>query len=118
MFWPEDWSAHWLDEITTLSGIVAVSAAVYFHVVLLREFGPPLWVMRIHHAILAMLPLKLVLLFVFQQSMLALQINMGEVLFSPVIFFVSVFFLSAWNRNQTPDRPVLARWVVLSKWEY
>ena len=72
VFWPEDWNAHWLDEITTLSGIVAVSAAVYFHVVLLREFGPPLWVVRIHHAILAMLPLKLVLLCVCQQVMLVL----------------------------------------------
>ena len=56
---------------------------------------------------------KLVLLFVFHQNMLALQINMAEVLLAPVVFFLSVFFVSAWDPHQTNDRPVLARWVVL-----
>ncbi len=113
VFWPEGWSAHWLDETTTLSGIVAVSSAVYFHVVLLREFNPPRWIVHVHRMMLGLLPVKL-LLVAAQQSMLALQINMAEVLLAPFIFLLSVLVARVWSQQQSPQRPVLTRWVVLS----
>ena len=111
VFWPEDWPAHWLDETTTLFSILAVSAAIFFHVVLLREFEPRAWSVWVHRMLLSLLPIKL-LLFAAQHSMLALQINMLEVLVAPSLFFLTALTARAWS-SQTPRRPVLARWVVV-----
>ncbi len=112
VFWPADWDVHWLDKTTTLFSILAVSAAVYFHVVLLREFDPPRWMVRIHRMVLGLLPVKL-LLFAAQQPILALNLNMLEVLLAPFMFLLTVLVARVWATPGTPQRPVLARSVVL-----
>ena len=112
VFWPADWSAHWLDQATSLFSVLAVSAAVFFHVVLMREFDPPHWLARVHLGMLGLLPLKLVLL-ATEQAMLALRINMLEVLLAPCIFLLSAVRSRVWTNPPAQQRPVLARWVVV-----
>ena len=114
VFWPADWPALWLDGSTTLFSILAVSAAIHFHVVLLREFGPPRWLTRVHLALLALLPIKLLLAFAADEPILALRINMLEVLLAPVIFLLSVWLATGWKQETPADRrPILARWVAV-----
>ena len=114
VFWPVQWPAQWLDTTTTLFSILAVSAAIYFHVVLLSEFSPPRWLTQIHRGLLSLLPVKLLLVLAVHEPRLALEINMVEVLLTPVIFLLSVFLANGWSKA-TPirQRPVLARWVAV-----
>lgn len=114
VFWPVQWPAQWLDTTTTLFSILAVSAAIYFHVVLLSEFSPPRWLTQIHRGLLSLLPVKLLLVLAIHEPRLALEINMVEVLLTPVIFLLSVFLANGWSQA-TPmrQRPVLARWVAV-----
>ncbi len=114
VFWPAQWPAQWLDTTTTLFSILAVSAAIYFHVVLLSEFSPPRWLTQIHRGLLSLLPVKLLLVLAVHEPRVALEINMFEVLLMPVIFLFSVFMATGWSKA-TPahQRPVLARWVAV-----
>ena len=105
--WPTEWPASVLDEATTVFSIVAVSFAVLFHVLLIREFSPPRWVQRVHWALLALQPVKLLVLASGRPS-LALQINMIEVLCIPFIFLSSVLFAKGWAASPL-NRPTLAR---------
>ena len=110
-FWPQNWQAWALNNLTTFFSIAAVSAAVWFHVLLIREFKPPRWIRRMHGALLALLPLKLLLL-AFGWPTLALQLNMNEVLFAPFIFLVSVWLCKGWGQA-SPQRPALSKPVVV-----
>ncbi len=114
VFWPAQWPAQWLDTTTTLFSILAVSAAIYFHVVLLSEFSPPRWLTQIHRGLLSLLPVKLLLVLAVHEPRVALEINMVEVLLMPVIFLLSVLLARGWS-HATPvrQRPVLARWVAV-----
>ncbi len=114
VFWPAAWPAPWLDTTTSLFSILAVSAAIYFHVVLLAEFSPPRWLKQVHRGLLSLLPVKLLLLLAANEPRLALQINMVEVLLTPVIFLSSVLLAKGWSKA-TPlhQRPILARWVAV-----
>lgn len=111
-FWPEHWPAPWLDQTVTFFSITAVSSAVLFHVLLLRELSPPRWMQRLHIAIVAMLPVKLVLMVVW--PVMALRMNMIEVLISPIVFLCSVIWARGWSNPQVTQRPPLAKPVVLS----
>lgn len=109
--WPHDWPAWVLDETATVFSITAVSAAIWFHVLLIREFTPRLWIGRLHHAMVALLPLKLCMLLLGWTTP-ALQLNMFEVLLAPPIFLGSVLAATGW-RQPSPRRPTLARPVVI-----
>lgn len=112
-YWPADWPAHWLDETTSLFSMLAVSAAIYFHLVLIREFDPHPWMAYLQRLLLALLPVKLVLLFVADLPLLALRINMIEVLVGPIVFFVSVLLARGWAHAAVPRRPILGRTAVV-----
>lgn len=112
VLWPASWPAHWLDTSTTLFSTLAVSAAIYFHVVLAREFVPPAWVVQIHRALLALLPVKLLLL-VAGLPIWALRINMVEVLLVPPLFLLTVLLCTGWKTTSSSQRPLLARWLVV-----
>ena len=58
-FWPQHWPATLLDQVTTVFSITAVSMAIFFHVLMIREFSPPPWVQQLHVGMLLLLPLKL-----------------------------------------------------------
>jgi len=112
-FWPSHWSAHWLDELTTLGSILAVSGAALFHVTLTREFDLPPWVRRLQNALLALEPIKLLMVLLTDQARLALHINMIEVLLAPMFFLVGVLTARGWRQAQPAQSPLLARSVVL-----
>lgn len=109
-FWPAEWPAEWLYHATKFFSIAAVSAAVLFHVLLLREFSPPAWARRVQLGLLALFPLKVGLLMA-GWPMQALRLNMLEVLVAPLIFLLSAGFARGWTSTQ--QRPVLSRSVVL-----
>jgi signal transduction histidine kinase len=110
-FWPENWPAWLVNELTIFFSIFAVSSAVLFHVLLIREFKPPRWIQLMLWAMLALLPLKLLIL-AFGWTTLALQVNMKEVLLAPLIFLVSVFLSKGWDQG-SPQRPALSKPVVV-----
>lgn len=111
-FWPAGWPAAWLDTTTTLSSIFAVSAAIYFHILLIQEFEPPPWVGYLLRVPMLLVPIKLLLVF-FDQSMLALRINMVEILLTPFLFLGAVSLARVWDQQENLVKPVLARWVVI-----
>ena len=111
-FWPDHWPPSMLSALTTIFSITAVSAAVLFHVLLIREFNPPRWVERLHLGMLALLPLKLMILALGWPTM-ALQLNMYEVLFSPLIFLASVLLCKGWGQA-VAQRPALSKPVVVA----
>lgn len=110
-FWPADWQASSLDQTVTFFSITAVSSAVLFHALLLRELSPPIWMQRLHIAMLTLLPIKLVLMAFW--PVMALRINMLEVLLSPIVFLVTVLLARGWSNPQVGQRPPLAKSVVL-----
>lgn len=112
VFWPDAWPAAGLNLMTTVFSILAVSMAVLFHVILLREFDPPSWLRRLLSLMVLLLPLKLWLVAAGYVS-LALRINMTEVLVTPLLFLCCALFARAWRVGQTAPRPLLARWVVV-----
>ena len=109
--WPKEWPAWLLDQSTTVFSITAVSAAIWFHVLLIREFLPPLWISRLHSCLLALLPLKLFML-ALGWPIAALQLNMYEVLLAPFIFLTSVLVAKGW-KEPLAIRPTLSRPVVI-----
>lgn len=111
-FWPLPWSAEWLNILTSVFSILAVSVAIYFHVVLIREFDPPRWLLRILQGLVLLLPVKLLLLFM-GHPLVALQMNMTEVLLTPMLLFLAVCLARGWSKEPAEQRPVLARWVVV-----
>ena len=110
-FWPDHWPASMLNGLTNIFSITAVSTAVLFHVLLIREFKPPRWVVLLHWALLALLPIKLMLL-AMDWPTLALQLNMHEVLLTPLIFLVSVVLCKGWGEANL-RRPALSKPVVV-----
>lgn len=112
-FWPAEWAAHWLDCTTSLFSLLAVSAAIYFHLLLIREFDPHPWMARLHALLLVLLPVKVWMVFVADMAMQALRINMIEVLLAPFFFFACVCMARGWRRQDPTARPILSRAVVL-----
>lgn len=112
VFWPDAWPASGLNQMTTVFSILAVSMAVLFHVVLIREFDPPPRLRQLLGLLWVLLPIKLFLVAGGYAS-LALRINMTEVLVTPMVFLCSVLLARAWSGERTAPQPLLARWVVV-----
>jgi signal transduction histidine kinase len=117
VFWPADWPAAWLDTTTSLSSILAVSAAIYFHILLILEFEPPPWMGYLLRLPMWLVPAKLLLIF-FDHVMLALRINMVEILLTPFLFLWAVSVARVWDKQENLDKPVLARWVVVGFYSF
>lgn len=112
VYWPAAWPAQALDTASSVFSCLAVGTAVYFHVVLLREFGLPGWLRWLHRVLLLLLPIKMVLLLTGMTT-LALRINMHEVLLAPLVFLLSAWLARGWQAGADLPRPLLPRWVVL-----
>ena len=108
--WPADWPAWLLDQVSSFFSITTLSTALWFHILLIREFDPPPWIGRVHQFLLALQPLKLLLLLGW--TPIALRVNMTEVLVNPVIFTLSVVLARGWKQAD-PSKPTLSRWVVI-----
>lgn len=112
VFWPDAWPAAGLNQMTTVFSILAVSMAVLFHVVLIREFDPPPRLRQLLGLLWFLLPIKLLLVAAGYVS-LALSINMTEVLVTPLFFLCGALFARAWSVGLAAPQPLLARWVVV-----
>ena len=114
VYWPADWPARWLDMTTTLFSILAVSTAIYFHTILIREFKPPRWATWGFRTMLALLPIKLLMMLLNEDmTLMALRINMLEVLLAPPVFLASVLLARGWTTAPESQRPILSRWVAV-----
>jgi two-component system, sensor histidine kinase LadS len=105
-FWPDPWPAWLLSQSTSFWSITAVSSAVVFHVLMTHEYGLPKWLQRLLYALVAMLPVKLTLLFT-GYSVVGLQLNMLEVLIAPLLFLMAAMLGRAWRHPDPEQRPVL-----------
>ena len=111
VLWPASWPAWVLDQTNSAFAMLAVSTAIAFHSLLIREFGPPRWWRYVHTGVLVFLPVKLLML-AGGWGRIALNLNMLEVLMAPPVFLVTVLLCTGW---QAPagQRPVLSRPVVI-----
>ncbi len=109
--WPLSWPAWPLDTVSSVLSITAVSSAVWFHVVFIKELDPPTVLKKTHQLMLWLLPLKGLLLFLGLTT-LALEINLIEVLVSPTLFFISVWKARGWRLDKA-RQPVLSHRVML-----
>lgn len=112
VLWPRDWPPLLLDRFTSFFSITAVSTAVLFHILLTREFSLPRWILRLYGAMLALWPLK-ILMVVTGHTIGALQLNMVELLLSPMVFLLAVLLARGWS-DDAPTRTVLSRPVVVA----
>ncbi len=110
--WPAQWSAWALDLSTSIFSMVAVSCAMVFHILLIREFSPRRWMVRIFWLMPLLLLVKITLLLTGGATV-ALQMNMFEVLISPFIFLLAVLTSQGWSAAHTGPKPALARAAVI-----
>lgn len=113
VYWPESWSAHSLDVLSSLFSMLATSSAIYFHLVFLSEFKPRAWSLWLMRGLVALLGVNLFLFFVMDRPRLALQINLSTVLITPVVMLISAIFAECWKQQGRTPRPLLPRSMVL-----
>lgn len=110
--WPETWPAVLIHHATSIWSMTAVSAAIFFHVLLTRDLKLPGWINWPYLTMLLLLPLKLVLLGL-GLGRIALQINMAEVLVAPFVFLVASMLGKSMNDARAGSLPTLSRTVIL-----
>ncbi len=113
IFWPQSWSAHSLDLLSSLFSMVATSAGIYFHLVFLSEFKPRLWTLWALRLLAGMLFVNLSLFFVFDMPRLALQINLSTVLITPVVLLIAALLARGWREQDSLNPPALPRRIVI-----
>lgn len=112
LIWPDAWAASGLDYLTSIFSILGVSCAVIFHVLLIREYNPPRWLKWVHAGMVALLPIKIAMM-AAGHTIESLQLNMAEVLWSPMVFLMTVM-LSKEPRASDASAPVLPRKLVIA----
>lgn len=110
--WPETWPAVLIHHATSIWSMTAVSAAIYFHVLLTHDLKLSVWIKRLYSVMLLLLPLKLILSG-FGFSRIALQINMIEVLVAPFVFLTASLLSKSQNEGVMGNLPALSRKVIL-----
>ena len=110
--WPAHWPAWALDLSTSVFSMVAVSCAMLFHILLILEFSPRRWMVRVFWLMPMLLIVKIALL-LYGGPILALRLNMTEVLVTPLFFLMAVMLSQGWSADHTGPRPALARPVVV-----
>ena len=113
VFWPHEWPAWMVDQFTTLFSILAVSSGMLFHTLFQSEFRPPRWIMRAYTLVWLVLATKLALM-VFGLPMIALRLNMMEVLLGPVFFLLSACLATGWVKPDAQTGPALSRPVFIA----
>jgi len=111
MLWPISLPAAVLDQYLSVMSVVAVATGLLFHLRLLDEIDPPQWCRRINQALLLWQGGKLLLLAANQTS-LALQINMMDVLVLP-IYLLLVATLGRSSRGDRAHQALLPAWLVI-----
>lgn len=110
--WPEHWSASALNQATSVFSMIAVSGAFLFHILLISEFQPRRWMQRVFWLMPVVLVIKISLL-IMGWPIVALRLNMTEILIAPFFFLAAVLWSQAWSAAEPSKRPALARPVVI-----
>lgn len=110
--WPEHWSASALNQATSVFSMIAVSGAFLFHILLISEFKPRRW-MRLGFWFMPVVLLIKISLLIMGWPIVALRLNMTEILIAPFFFLAAVLWSQAWSETDPGKRPVLARPVVI-----
>jgi signal transduction histidine kinase len=110
--WPLTWPAWALDQATSVFSMIAVSGAFLFHILLISEFKPSAWIQRTFWLMPIILAIKITLL-LRGWPIVALRLNMIEVLVGPILFLAAVWWAQGWSANEPSQRPALARPVVI-----
>lgn len=111
-FWPAAWPAEWLSHLTSVFSVLAVSTAIFFHVLHVNEFRPPAWMRFIFKGLILLLPIKFALLLTGHWRT-GLTLNMLEVLVSPTLFLLAVILARGWEPQHANGRPALKRHFIL-----
>lgn len=112
LLWPGSWPAAYLDHLTSVFSAVSVSAAIVFHALFTREFKPPRGLLWAHGFMIALLPIKLAMM-LGGYTMESLRLNMAEILWSPIVFLISVW-LSPHRYDSERPRGTLPRGLVIA----
>ena len=96
MGWPPDWPAVWLDRLSSLFSMFAVSSAIYFHYVFLQDYQPRRWAVWVLKGLLCLLPINL-LFFASGHPMEALKINLISVLIAPFVMLGAAWTAKVWG---------------------
>jgi len=108
VIWPADWPVVWMDGYQSFFSITATAAGILFHVMFLARFGLPRWAWALAALLLANQLVQYGLLF-SGQVILALELNLLDVLIAPIFFLVLA--IVSGRRHTTPD-PLPHIWVV------
>lgn len=110
MWWPSAWPAVGLDQLASLFGMLATSAAIYFHSVFLEDYRPRPWAIWSMRVLVWMLPINLLLFYGLHLPILALQLNLSMVLVTPFVMLMTVLTAQGWRSSapiKTNPAPVL-----------
>lgn len=108
LVWPMNWPAMGLDAYQSFFSVSATVAGIAFHLAFIRRLGLPPWGLVISRVYLAYQLIKFVLL-ASGQVILALTLNLWDVLIAPFLF-LGLVLLS--GRGMDADRS-LPRWMVV-----
>lgn len=108
--WPASWSAESLDHSTSVMIFTASFAMALFHKHLISLFTPPVWISRLHLCMLAMLFVKLSIL--WSSPLMALRLQALENMIFPLIFLMSALLCSAWDKSDSAQ-PLHSRRLVV-----
>lgn len=113
MWWPQDWATDTLDHLASVFSMLATSLAIYFHSVFLSDYQPRRWISWALKGVVGLLPINLLLFFVFNKPSLALQINMLTVLLAPFLLLLAAWTAQGWRRAQPPGKILLPRFLIV-----
>ena len=118
IFWPETWSAHSLDLLSSIFSMLATSAGIYFHLLFLREFKARPWTVWLLGVLAGMLFVNLGLFFVMDMPRQALQSNLFTVLITPFVALLTAVLARGWEEKDPRQQPALPRAIVIGFYSF
>jgi signal transduction histidine kinase len=113
MWWPQDCPAAWLDHMSSLFSMLATSAAIYYHLVFLRDYQPRTWLRWLMWAMVGLFPLNLFIFYALDAPVAALQINLTSVLLAPPVFLLTALTAQGWQQPPQNAHILLPRQLVI-----
>lgn len=113
MWWPQDWPAAWLDQMSSLFSMLATSAAIYYHLVFLRDYQPRAWLRWLMWAMVGLFPLNLFIFYGLDAPAAALQNNLTSVLLAPPVFLLTALTAQGWKQPRQTLNILLPRQLVI-----
>ena len=112
-WWPQDWPAAWLDQMSSLFSMLATGAAIYYHLVFLRDYQPHTWLRWLMWAMVGLFPLNLFIFYGLDAPVVALQTNLTSVLLAPPVFLLTALTAQGWKHPRQTLNILLPRQLVI-----